>query len=299
MFVPRRSRTTYYRARPSTGSGVLQTTVRRKTRYPRKKYPVRLQPSRQNYNMAVAVSKALSRVAETKVLAMTKFNEVNPTPIQLGAQAYTTSYTIGSIPTIWSGITGINSLTNFQFPQGDGASDRDGDSIFLKKSHFSIELDMNQNLPQRSVVEFRVIAFKPNRATDPVGITRNWGLGLFLDTDGNYFGHQTAGISGTDLMLQPINRRHYFVMSDRKFTLSPSADLAQALPSKFTGVNPISRTMLFNCPFNKKVHFEGANTPQNIDPHMCVVIYARPIGRDAVADVWETNVRGTTSFQDA
>lgn len=292
MYVPRRSRTTYYKYNPSTGKGVRQSTRKRKTRYAKKSYPTRLSSSRINYAIAKQVNRAMSRVSENKVLPFTKFNEVNPTAIQLGAQAHTTQYMIGSIPTVWSGTRGLQSLSPFQFPG------RDGDSVYLTKSSISIELDMNQELPSRQITEFRVVCFKSVRADTPLGVSHQYKDNLFLDINGDYFGHETPGINGTDLMLQPINKKYWNVLSDQKFTMSPADDNNTTRNSGHYGVH---RSMRFNVPWFKKVDFSGdagTNEPDNIDYRWVCAIFARPIGKDGFADSWETNVRGLTTFKD-
>lgn len=260
------------------------------------KYPTRLSGSRINYTVARQVDRAMSRVSENKVSALTKFNEVNPTPIQVGAQAFTTQYMIGNIPTVWAGTRGLNSLTSFGFPT-TGAMARNGDSVYLNKTTLSIELDMNQTLPSRQVTEFRVITFKARRGDTPLGISHTYKTDLFLDVDGNYFGHETGGITGTDLMLQPVNKKYWNVLSDKKFTMSPSDDNASTYNSSKYGIH---RTMRFTIPWYKKVSFDapGSDSPDNIDFRWVVAVFARPIGKDGNADSWETNVRGLTTFKD-
>lgn len=273
-----------------------------KRRYPGK--PLGRQPSKSKAptiakQIAKQVDKAMNKVSESKVLPMTRFDETNPTPIQALAQAYTTSYVIGDIPTVWTGITGINSLTNMAFPKGDNVGQREGDSIFLKKSQITMDIEMNQSLPGRQVCEFRVIMCKQKRIDTPTGISHSYAENLFLDIDGNYFGHSTAGKNGTDLMLQPINRKYWTASYDKKFVLSPVAD-GNNPGSAHTGVNACKRSFTFKIPFNKKVSFNtsGIDTPDNVDYRSVVIVYAKTVGRDGVADVWETNVRGLTTYLD-
>lgn len=294
--MPQQPISRFFPARRRTTGKTTQSTMSRyyKKKTYKKKYPARLAGSRLNYQIAKQVSKAMHSVSESKIQPMTRFDEVNPTPIQPLAQAYTTSYVIGAIPTVWTGITGINSLTDFEFPQGNV---RDGDSLFLKKSHISLDIEMNQTLPSRQVCEFRVLFFKTRRATTPLGISHSYAENLFLDIDGSYFGHSTSGKNGTDLMTQPVNKKFWYCMMDKKFILSPVQNGASPSAAS-TGVNACKRSFKFDIPFNKKVSFELGNTPEDVDYRTVVAIYAKTVGRDGVADVWETNVRGLTTYLD-
>lgn len=299
MYVPRSRRTTSYKYVPSRARGKLQTSKKRKTTYGKKaSYPTRLTGSRINYVVAKQVNRAMSRVSENKINPFTKINELNPTPIQLGAVAHTLQFMIGDIPSIWTGTRGLNTITPFAFPQGDGQSNRDGDSIYLNKSVYTMELDMNQLLPGRQVTQFRVVCFKALRADTPQGIAHAYKDNLFLDTNGSYFGHETPGINGTDLMVQPINKKYWNVLHDQSFTMSPVSDNATTYNSSYYGSH---RTMRFNIPWYKKVSFENPSfpdTPDNIDFRWVCAIFARPVGKDGNADSWEANIRGLTTFKD-
>ena len=267
-------------------------TLRKKRSY-RKKYPTRLTGSRLNYKIAKQVDKAMSRVTETKVLPMTKINEWNPTPIQTLAQAYTSQFCFGSIPAVWSGTRGLSSITNFQIPPAD----REGDYVYLNKSSLTVEVDMNQGVAGKGLCEFRVICFKSIRADTPVGISHAYKDDLFLDIDGGYFGHETPGVNGTDLMVQPVNKKFWHVLSDERFTLSPSND--GAVNNSNSSYYGSHRTMKFSVPWYKKVSFDNLlNTPDNIDYRYVFAIFARPVGKDNAGDSWELNIRGLTTYKD-
>ncbi len=132
-----------------------------------------------------------------------------------------------------------------------------------------------------------MIAFKQKRANNPQGVSHDWSESLFLEIDGKYFGHQTGGINGTDLMSQPVNTKYWDVMKDTKFIMSPADNSDLLNPSRTSGYYGGTRRLRYSVPWYKKVSFEGDedNIPDNIDFKMCVVVYGRPLGKDVVADV--------------
>lgn len=305
MFVPRRPRTTTYKKKPSASKGSLVTSVRRKTYY-RSKYarPARLRGSRVQYQINKAVSRAVNGLAENKIIALDNVNEVSPSRIQPLALATTKSFTLGNIPTVWSGITGLQTLSGMSFPLGVGHAQRDGKYIYLQKTRVTMEIDMN-TIPDFSIpVEFRVICCKARRANNPSGITNNFSQTLFLGTDGNEFGHATTGINGTDLMVQPINKKDWSVFADKKFMLTNpllQQDLSgSGVTTTYAGKYPVFKRMVFNLPFNTKTEIDTtmADRPADIDYNYVMVVYAKGLGKDYVADKYEINVRGSTTFKD-
>lgn len=298
MYVPRRKRTTTYSYKPSTARGVLQTTVKRKTTYKRKKYPPRLAGSRYRYNVARVVNNVVNAIAENKITPVIPQNEVTFTPIQLGAIAHTKSFCIGTIPSVWSGIAGLTTLGGVQIPNGTGRAQRNGHYVFLEKTHLRINLENNQ-LPGRCPVQVRMLVIKANRRNNPTGLSNPFDTTLFLDSGGNDFGHATAGINGTDLMVQPVNKKDWYCKLDKKFVMSPVNESDASNPSSNTSKYPITKEFVLNLPYYKKTEFDGLNNePINLDSHWVVVFYARAIGKDQVADGLEVNIRGSTTFKD-
>lgn len=305
--VPRKPRTTTYTRTPSRGVGTLRTTKKRKTfyrsRYSKKPLPARLRGSRINYQINKAVSRAVNGLAENKIVALTNVNESPPSPIQLLALATTRSFTLGSIPTAWSSIAGLTSLSGMTFIQGAANNQRVGKYIYLQKTRVSVEIDMFTNASDSVPIEFRVICCKARRGNNPSGITNDFSTSLFLATNGNDFGHATSGINGTDLMVQPINKKDWAVFGDRKFMLSNPAvaqdNAATGSTTYYSGKYPVMKRMVFSLPFNTKTEIAtNPAEPADLDYNYVLVIYARSLSKDLVADKFEINVRGSTTFKD-
>lgn len=269
---------------------------RKKTQRPRR-MPARLQGSRSNYVINKAVSRAVNGMSENKLVPLTNFDEAVPTAIQPLAFAYTKSFAIGALPTQWVGTPGISSVGGMTFPNGTGHAQRIGKYIYLQKTHFSMEID-TQVAENCVPTEFRVVCFKARRSTNPMGISNNFGNSLFLKPDGGNFGHQTSGINGTDLMMQPLNRKDWDVRKDTRFMLSHTA-LATSGPinSQSSGKYPIFKRMTFNLPYYSKTEIAN-DVPSDLDTSYVVAIFARSLAKDNYANHWEVNTRGTTTYKD-
>lgn len=254
--------------------------------------------SKRRYQKNRRISNMLSRFSETKYKAVKKIDEQAPVAIQAGALAHMTNFVLGGVPSAWGSdftdIEGINLI------QGVAESNRIGDYTYMKKTRVTLEIDMkgpeggvqNSTLPN----EFRVIVFKARRMAMPSGTTRSPQNSLFLDEICNDFGHQTSGKNGTDLMVQPVNRRHFTVLKDIKFMLSNPLD--PSITAGYSGHYPCMKRLALDLPHYKKCHYEDENKPTNYDYHYGICVYARSLDKDTKADNWEVNIRGTTTYQD-
>lgn len=282
----------------STTSSTKKPTSTTRRRYAKSKYPPRLAASRKMYNQARYVSRVLNQVSENKITPVIPVNEATFNPIQLGAQAHTKSFCIGTIPAVWAGIAGLQTIGGVQIPNGTGRAQRNGHYVYLEKTHLRINLENNQ-LPARCPVQVRMLVIKSNRRNNPTGRSNPFDTTLFLDNGGNEFGHATAGINGTDLMVQPINKKDWYCRMDRKFVLSPVNDSDGVTPSSNACRYPITKEFALNLPYYKKTEFDGLNNePINLDSHWVILFYTRSIGKDQVADGLEVNIRGSTTFKD-
>lgn len=301
MFVPRRPRTTKYVKKPSAARGSLTTSVKRKTFYKSRyaKRPARLTGSRINYQVAKAVSRAMNQVSENKIVSLTKVDEAGPTAIQAGNNVFTKSFTIGNTPTPWSATAGLTPIGGMEFPLGDTHSDRNGKYIYLQKTHLTMKIDMDSVTNFQFPCDFRVICFKSRRGNNPIGLSNRYDQTLFLDTNGNEFGHATTGILGTDIMLQPINKKDWVVYSDKKFTLTNPAISGSDNLMGYAGRYAVNKTMSFNLPYFAKAEISAvSNAPVDLDTNYVIVCYASMNAQDDFASKWEVSLRGSTTFKD-
>ena len=268
-----------------------------------KSLPSRFRNSRSKYAKSRTVSKVLNAITENKILPLTDVNEGAPTPIQLGALAYEKTFVINTVPTGWPGST--TALGGIYMIQGTANGQRIGNYVYLKKSHVTIEVEAQPSAPTVNQVpkQFRVIVFKQRRSVMPTGRTVYPQNTLFLDSAGQSFGHATGGKNGSDLMLQPLNKRDWVIYKDSKFTLTNPVQYNEdgiAAAWNWTNTKYGSyKKMVVNLPYFKKTHYNsGTNVPDDVDTHFGIVIYSKSLGKDYAADDWEVNVRGSTTYSD-
>jgi len=210
----------------------------------------------------------------------------------------------------------------YEFPKGDNATERNGDYMFLKKSHLKIEIQM---LPFRSsdlliagssTTAFRVMIVKANRKYNKLGNSPIAGQSLFLTTENDQFGFGVPGGTSTAStfanMRQPINKRKWLVYKDVHFTLStPSQEYQDtSIPADVQAINaanpkyPVNKLMNIDLPIYKKTHWDPDEvTPDNVDTQWLLVIqavrtnYCNP-GIQAPRNI-NINILGTTSASDS
>jgi len=281
--------------RAYTKKGVFKK--KRITRKPALALPARFGFSKNRYYKNRSIAATLDRFSETKYQGITPINQKAPKAIQTGAVAFMSKYVVGGSPTSWTDLEDLGGMT---FTQGLATGNRIGDYIYLKKTHLNIQLDMkavddSSNVP----TEFRMIVCKQRRAANPAGTTRTPQATLFLDQEANDIGDATAGINGTDLMVQPLNKRHWQIHKDIKFRMSnPLVTPTPTTSSSYSGFYPIMKRFSLDLPYYQKVHFDDSNQPTNIDFHYLVFFYARSLDRESRADNFEINIRGNTQYND-
>lgn len=277
-----------------------RTTRRNVARRPRpRRNPAstmaRFNASRKRFTYTKRYAKKANPISETKLLTLKRYDELAPAPIQTLALAHMINFTLGGVPSSWTGFTDLQGM---QPSAGTGSNQRIGSYIYLKKSHLNLEIDMKESGTKSSMpTEFRVIVYKARRLAYPAGQTRDPGTSLFLNEEGGDFGHATSGVNGTDLMVQPINRRLYTVKSDKKFMMSNPQNIAAGSAS-YSGHYPCMKRMSIDLPFYVKAHFEDSTKPTDVDYHWVVAIYARSLDKDVAADAFEVNTRGNTQYTD-
>ncbi|MBA7548453.1 hypothetical protein ES705_40911 [subsurface metagenome] len=97
-------------------------------------------------------------------------------------------------------------------------------------------------------------------------------------------------------MVQLTNKRHYTIVTDKKFMLSNP--LNPTLGAAYSGHYPCMKRMTLTMPHYIKAHYEDSNRPTNYDYHYGLFVYARSLDKDTKANNWEVNVRGTTTYVD-
>lgn len=271
------------------------TRIQRAYRASRKR-PARFAYSRSTYRKNTSIANTLSRFSEKKYRAWLAQDEAAPAPIQALAQSYWIGYVGGvNSPTSWTGFT---PLQGFQYSQGTGDTGRDGRYMFLNNSTLNCSVHMNSQNRNTPPIQFRCIVFKARRATTPTGVSYDPARTLFLAPDGDATGHAVGGVLGTDLMLQPTNKREWIILQDKKFTLqAPMGESGET--SSFQGKYPSFKQMRISLNHKAKALFSNAtNEPVDFDFHYGMVVYANAIGRDNSANQWEFNLRGTTTAFD-
>lgn len=301
--IQRRSRTTKYVRSSAGSSGVLVPAGRpsgmrapARSSYRRKRVPTRLQYSRRTFRKNNQIANTLSMFSEKKYRQFLSQDEVAPSAIQLGAQSYYVGFVGGvSSPSTWTGFTPIQ---GFQYAQGTGDTGRDGRYMFLDNSTINCSVHMNSQIRNTPPVQFRCIVFKARRATTPTGVSYDPARTLFLAPNGNSIGHGVGGVLGTDLMLQPTNKRDWIILKDSKFVLQAPMGASEET-SSFQGKYASFKQMRINLTHKAKSIFENVNDqPVDFDFHYGIVIYSNAIGRDNSSNQWEFNLRGTTTAFD-
>lgn len=202
-------------------------------------------------------------------------------------------------------------MSLFRFPQGDGPTNRNGNSLYIKQSYIKGEVQMlpvigGLTQTANSPVEFRMLVVKANRKYNPLYVSPDPGGSLFLDTQNDEFGYDGTVASTFLNMNQPVNKRRWVVMCDKKFTLSPPSVVLDQV-SDVSLQNPkyaIKKRFRIKLPVFKKCHFNSntANSPENVDTQWLFILqavnssYCNP-GQVAPRN-YSLNIYGTTTASD-
>ena len=259
----------------------------------------RFASSRFKYRKGRKFSRMARPTTETKLMPINKQDEVSAIPIQLGAQAHYRGFVMQSVPTNWD--NNLIPLGGIVTQQGSSGVNRIGNYVYFKKTHVTMEVQCEFTTAARPPVEFRVVVCKAKMSAVPAGQTDLPQSTLFLNQSGEPLGYQTPNVNGSDLMLQPLNKREWVIKSDKKFTLShPMRTDSDGGQVGYSGYYPMKKTFVLNLGYYKKTRINSAsNTPEDLDCRWLVYVFAASVGRDFPADSWEVNMRGTTSFTDS
>ncbi len=278
--------------------------LRRKARaiYRRKPRVARFAASKPRYFRNRRYARQISKFSESKLLALTPVEEQAPVAIQVGAIAYYWAGCLNVQPTGW-GFSApaapgqlLQNLGGIQLARGVTAQERVGDYVYYKKTHAVIQVDMNATSALQDPIEFRFIIAKSRGLANPAMTGYIPSSSLFLNSLGNAIGHFTGGVTGTDLMLQPLNKRDWVIFRDQKFTLTAPQIVNGG---GFNGKYPSRKNLIVNLKHYAKAKISNTNNqPKNLDTTYVMYLYASAIGKDRDANVWEVSLRGTTSYVD-
>ena len=284
----------YIKRKRSTSYRPGMSKKRRSVLKRRSRFPARLrQLSKRTFAKRRRVQRMLRPLSETKLIACSEQNEVQPVPIQTGAQSQFIAFTLG----VNQAFTGDTTVGGTQIPEGTGADERIGQYVYYKKTHAVIRIEANQGV-NAPPIQVRCIMFKARRSNNPAGITPAWDNSGFMDNQGNSFGHATSGKTGLDLMMQPLNKRSWVIYRDSKFILQPYNSLTTGdIIYNHYGA---AKQLMFNMPHYCKGHFPAnALSPDDIDLRYTIVMYFHTLGRSGIpATALEASFRGTTSVTD-
>jgi len=236
---------------------------------------------------------------EQKLLALTKRNERPTIAIQLNAQASYKGFVIGNAkPSSWGG--DWETLAGIVIPQGSGATQRNGQYVYLKHSNVFYNIDTQANATTTPPMECRVIVFRARRAVNPAGLSYDPSTSLLLDDVGTPTGHSVSGVNGYDLTRRLLNRRDWIIKRDSRFMVSaPYNTSPNGEVNGYTGKYPCMKNFQFKLPYNHKTRYNDQNLPEDCAYHWGMVLYVRSIGKDTpTTGALEVNIRGNTVFLD-
>lgn len=274
--------------------------------------PSRLRVSTSRYTLNRAIATQISNMTENKFQGYTG-DCLLPQAKPAGSQPI--SYHLLNTGGPLTGLPLFTPMNLYQFPQGDGNTERNGNYLYIKKTHLKLEVQMLPTTVKaplqtlNSVTEFRLMIVKANRKYNKLGSSPLPDNSLFLNTQNDQFGINDTGSTTFVNMRQPINKRKWLVYKDMRFTLSPPAKAAEdAAPEQwaFNVANPkypVKKFISLDLPIYKKCHYEsGSDIPDNVDTQWLMILQAVRSNycQDVIAAPrdYRLNILGTTSASD-
>ncbi len=272
--VPRRARTTTYMKKGNKG-------VRAPPAY---RAPGRTRaPSRTRVAVTREIARQLNRVAENRYIGAHK-ECIKPTAKPAGSQliSYVLLNSGQTLPTAVS--SSFTPMDLFTYPQVD----RTGRYLYVKSASCKFNI---QTIPVEAddlnllatPINFRMIIVKQKQYNNRLGNVSSPDRSLFLSPDNESFGLADTTKFEQEYEHQPINKRHWMVYKDQRFTLMPPAtniiDADPALPVTNTATSgrfPSVKNFNFNLPMNAKVLYEDGDHPLDIDSQWLIIIQAIP-----------------------
>ncbi len=298
-----------------------KTPFKRKSpfkRLTRRKMPYRMTPRKTRIQTVVnrAISKKLGGVIETKYISLEKLRYETPKQIWSNSLVASPTYVwggvVGNKPSEWSSglFGGSSQYTNLEgmlCPRGDGQGQRIGQSVFMKHTNIALNLSMNAQtdgsrdaLPYR----YRMIVFKPKQRVRTPGNPSDPTTDLFLDVQGNEFGHGQTDIEFMDIWQSLLNKRDYTIVKDSKFMLTPpsyKSDLSSGVAHNVTHSGAMSKDINIRVPYDKKTIYDNdTNLPDNLNTATGILIFAQCLGNpNENSELFSVSTQGNTVYQDA
>ena len=272
----------------------------------------RFNVSAPQYKINKAISKAMSKMSETKLLACSNVNAgaTNGTPTSVisgssAAEVWAWRGVLQSVPSSWD--SGLVNLGGIQSSEGTGENNHIGQYIYLKKTHLNFQIDALMATVSKPLLQFRVIVAKARQAVVPAGTTEYPQNTLFINQTGTGQGHastSTLAMNTFEVMNNPLNKRNWVVLKDFRFFLAQPVNIPSVSGDSGVGYNqkyPSRKNFRLDLPHYCKTRLTGAGNPVDYDAHYIVYIYATAVGATTNAylpDNFRVMMRGTTSFTD-
>lgn len=278
-----------------------------------KSRPSRLRVSTSRAVVTKMIAKSINNLAENKFQGYTA-DCLIPQAKPAGAQPI--SYHLLNTGGTLTGLPLFTPMNLYQFPQGDGNTERNGNYLYIKKTHLKLEVQMLPTTVKaplqtlNSVTEFRLMIVKANRKYNKLGSSPLPDNSLFLNTQNDQFGINDTGSTTFVNMRQPINKRKWLVYMDKRFTLSPPSKAAEDSAPEAWAFNvanpqyPVKKFITLDLPIYKKCHYEtGSDVPDNVDTQFLMILQGVRSNycQDVIAAPrdYRLNILGTTSAGDA
>ncbi len=217
----------------------------------------------------------------------------------------------GSLPLNWD--PNIRKLGGLSIAEGVKNNERIGDYVWLKKTHLTMQLEMQATTnPLHCPIQFRLIVVKQRAATVPTGLVYHPEASLFIQNDGTNSGYESNGGPTADVRTMnafqvqnmPLNKRNWVVFRDQRFQLSPPAPSDGNANNFYSSRLPTRKNITINLNHFKKTKYQDVdgdnkNKPLNYDGRYLVFIFAQSMGIiNSQASAWQLHMTGTTSFTD-
>lgn len=249
-----------------------------------------------------AISKAMSRMSETKLVALTGINPgaTNGTPSNIlgtGAdpRVYAWRGILDSRPDAWD--DGLVNLQGVDTLQGDAGNQHVGNYVYFKKTSVNLQIDMVYNDNATKQLQFRMVVCKARQLATPAGQQDLPQTTLFINQIGNRQGVESVSslaMQPFEVMNNPLNKRNWVVYRDQKFFLNNPTSMQQ-------GKYPSRKQFRLTLPHYKKTKVSTIGAPLDYDAKYLIYIFATVPGSltsTILPDDFRVALRGTTSYTD-